>query len=81
MCARSLCACYCFVFKEEVLFLSYVSYLCVLWFGFWWWFMVVWMLSWGVRRRCARMHKILNVFDCKYGCEGKGVFQELRRFL
>jgi hypothetical protein len=54
MCARSLCAGYCFVFKEEVLFLSYVSYLCVLWFGFWWWFMVVWMLFWGVRRRCAR---------------------------
>jgi len=63
MCARSLCAGYCFVFKEEVLFLSYVSYLCVLWFGFWWWFMVVWMLSWGVRRRCARL------LSYSYGCE------------
>jgi hypothetical protein len=39
----SLCTGYRVVFEADVVFPSYVSYLCVLGFDFWWWFMVVWM--------------------------------------
>jgi len=44
----SLCAGYFVVLEAEVVFPSYVSYLCVLGFDFWWWFMMIERLSWCV---------------------------------